>query len=134
MHYPQRRTLAVRTHNCRLLYHGWLSAPVSSTRSRIKRCRNDSWAGNHVVPRILHWILTEQVEKVEKCQIFWVYTYPTTSSRRKGEMCAKFGWDRFRNVDLYKFHTKNKNEQKTISSLYIRFTTCSITARNTTCL
>jgi hypothetical protein len=32
----------------------------------------------------------------------------------KREMCAKFGSDRFRNVDMYKFHT-NKH-----SSLYIR--------------
>jgi len=33
----------------------------------------------------------------------------------KGETCAKFGLDQFRNVDFYKFHT-NKH-----SSLYIRF-------------
>jgi len=26
----------------------------------------------------------------------------------KGEMCAKFGSDRFRNVDLYMFHTKKQ--------------------------
>ena len=34
--------------------------------------------GSHLVPRILHWLLTE---KVEKGQILWVHTYPTTSSR-----------------------------------------------------
>jgi len=42
----------------------------------------------------------------------------------KGETCAKFGWDRFRNVDLYKVQTNkqtNKKRKKTISSLYIRF-------------
>jgi hypothetical protein len=40
----------------------------------------------------------------------------------KGEMCAKFGRDRFRNVDLYKLQTnKHKNEQKTISALYVRY-------------
>ena len=26
----------------------------------------------------------------------------------KGETCAKFGSDRFRNVDLYKFHTNKQ--------------------------
>jgi hypothetical protein len=39
-------------------------ASVVCARSRIKRCCNDSWAGSHVVPRILHWIATEEVEKV----------------------------------------------------------------------
>jgi hypothetical protein len=42
---------------------------------------DDSWAGSHVVPRILHWLLTEEVKKG---QILWVHTYPTTSSRRRG--------------------------------------------------
>jgi len=37
----------------------------------------------------------------------------------KGETCAKFSGDRFRNVDLYDVQT-NKNEQKAVSSLYIR--------------
>jgi hypothetical protein len=49
---------------------------------------------------------------------------PYDRLRTKGETCAKFGWDRFRNVDLYKVQTNketNKNEQKAISSLYIRF-------------
>jgi len=34
----------------------------------------------------------------------------------KGETYAKFGWDRLRNVDLYKVQT-NKTEQKPISAL-----------------
>ena len=42
---------------------------------------NDSWAGSHVVPRILHWLLTEEVEKAP---ILWVHTYPTVSSRSRG--------------------------------------------------
>jgi len=46
----------------------------------------------------------------------------------KGETCAKFGWDRFRNVDLYKVQkkietNKQKRTKKNISSLYIRYKT-----------
>jgi len=36
-----------------------------------------------------------------------------------GEKCAKFGWDQFRNLDLYKVQT-NKNERKSISASYMR--------------
>jgi len=110
MHYPQRRALAIRTRNCRLLYHGWLSAQVSSARSWIKRCHNDSWAGSHVVPRILHWILTEEVEKG---QILWVHTYPTTSSRRRGrrvQSSVEIGsemWICIRSIQTKKERTKN---------------------------
>jgi len=34
--------------------------------------------------RILHWLLAEEVEKVEKGQILCVHTYRTTFSRRRG--------------------------------------------------
>jgi hypothetical protein len=41
----------------------------------------------------------------------------------KGETCAKFGWDRLGNVDLYKvqinIETNKKNEQTSISSLHV---------------
>ena len=50
-----------------------------------------------------------------KGEILWAHTYPTVSSRPRGGLCAKFGSDWFRNVDLYKVQT-NKH-----SSLYIRF-------------
>jgi hypothetical protein len=76
--------------NCRLLYHRYNSVTDDSWR----KCRllhhehnavvDGSWAGSHLVPRMLHWLLTERAEKVEKGQILWVYTYPTTSSRRRG--------------------------------------------------
>jgi len=75
------KALAVQTRKCRLLYHGWLLEQESSARSRIERCCNGSWASSHNVPRILHWLLTEEVEKG---QILWVHTYPTTSLRRRG--------------------------------------------------
>jgi hypothetical protein len=40
----------------------------------------------------------------------------------EGETCAKFGSDRFKNVNLYKFHTckQRKKETNKHSSLYIR--------------
>jgi len=38
-----------------------------------------------------------------------VGTYiPYDLLQTKGETCAKFGSDRFRNVDLYKFHTNKQ--------------------------
>jgi hypothetical protein len=47
---------------------------------------------------------TEEVEKVGRWNIVGPYVsygvFQTT-----GEMCAKFGSDRFRNVDLYKVQT-----------------------------
>jgi len=97
MHYPQRKTLQSASvvcyitdirlsrmtpganvvcyitddswRKCRLLDHGYNAV------------RNDSWAGSHVVPKILHWLVTEEVEKG---QILWVHTYHTTSCRRRG--------------------------------------------------
>jgi len=55
----------------------------------------------------------EEGHKGRKCQTFSDHTYPTVSSRRRGEMCAKFVRDRFRNVNLYKVQT-NKH-----SALYL---------------
>jgi len=72
IHYPQCKTLPVRTCKCRLLDHGYNAVT------------DDCWAVSHLVPRILHWLLTEEVEKVEKGQILWVHTYPTTPSRPRG--------------------------------------------------
>jgi hypothetical protein len=41
---------------------------------------------------------------------------PYNILQTKGEMCANFGWDWFRNVDLYKFHT---NKQKRTKNYFI---------------
>ena len=130
MHYPQRRAHAVRTHNCRMLYHGWLSGKVSSARSRIKRCHNESWTGSHVVPRILHSILTEEGENVEKGQILWVHAYRKTSSRRRGrrvQSSVEVGSEMWICI---RYKQTNKNEQKTISALYIRLFWLSISWSN----
>jgi hypothetical protein len=45
---------------------------------------------------------------------------PYDLPQKKGETCAKFGGDRFRNVDLYKVQTNKHRRTKTISSLYIQ--------------
>jgi hypothetical protein len=62
----------------------------------------------------------EKLRKVENCGSIIPYDLLQT----KGETCAKFGGNRFRNVDLYKVQTQeaDKNEQKAISALYIRLT------------
>jgi len=44
---------------------------------------------------------TQKVEEVKNSGPYIPYGLFQT----KGEMCAKFGSDRFRNVNLYKFHT-----------------------------
>jgi hypothetical protein len=59
-----------------------------------------------------------------------VGTYiPYKLPQTKGKTCAKFDWDWFRNVDLYKVQKKwkqtKRNEQKTILSLYTRFDMCA---------
>jgi len=60
MHYPQCKTL--QRASVSLLHHGYNAVA------------DDSWVGNHLVPRILHWLLTEKVEKIEKDKILWVHT------------------------------------------------------------
>jgi hypothetical protein len=57
---------------CRLLHHGYNAVA------------DNSWVGSHLVPRILHWLLTEKVEKIKKGKMLWVHTYSTTSSRPRG--------------------------------------------------
>ena len=71
-------------------------------------------AGSHLPGSIGHKLATEEVEKLGKVE-YCRSIVPYGLFHTKGEMCAKFGWDRFRNVNLYKFHTYNH------SALYIRF-------------
>jgi len=52
------------------------------------------------------------------CNILGPYM-PYSLFQTTGEMCAKFGSDRFRNVDLYKVETNIQTNKH--SSLYIRF-------------
>jgi hypothetical protein len=54
-----------------------------------------------------------------KSEIMWAHTYPTVSSRYTGVMCAKFGSDRFKNVDLYKVQTNIQTNKQTNIHLYI---------------
>jgi len=68
-----------------------------------------SCAGSHVVPRILHSLLTQKVKK-KRGQTFSDHTYPTVCMT-KGDMCAKFGLDRLRNLNLYKVQTKQTKKQ-----------------------
>ena len=105
--------------NCRLLHHGWLLAQVSSARWRIWRCCNDSWAGSHFVPRILHWLLTEEVEKD---QILWVHTYHKTSSRRRGrrvQSLVEIGSEMWICIRYRKDGNKLTNKQKRTKNHFI---------------
>ena len=56
-------------------------------RAGVDRCgksrpHRDSIPGH--VPRILHWLPTKKVKKVEEGQTFSDHTYPTVSDRRRG--------------------------------------------------
>jgi hypothetical protein len=87
---------------CRLLDHGYNAVamtlgPAAST---------------------LHWLLTEDDENVEKGQIMWVHTYPTTSSRRRErrvQSSVEIGSEMWTCI---KYIQTNKEEQKTFH-LYI---------------
>jgi len=105
--------------------------PPSATSCRWRHT-NTSWnhvykgiaengcTGGHLVPVILQWPPKIQGPKrLKRSRISGPYGLFQT----KGETCAKFGSDRFRNVNLCKFHTyipANKH-----SCLYIRY--CCIT-------
>jgi hypothetical protein len=72
--------------------------------------------GSHFVPRIRHSLPTKKVKKVEKAIHFRTIHTLRSLIQTKGEMCAKFGSYRFRNVNLYKVQT-NKHK---LPALYIR--------------
>jgi len=64
------------THKCRLLHHGYNAVA------------DDSLTGSHLVARILHWLRTDKVEKVEKGQMLWVHTLPyDLLQTKKGDVC-----------------------------------------------
>jgi hypothetical protein len=64
---------------------------------------------------ILQWHLKKKGPKRSKRSRISGPYIPYGLFQTKGETCAKFDSDRFRNVNLYKFHTylkTNKNELK----------------------
>jgi len=65
-HYPQCKTLAVRTRKCRLLQR--YVCDVTLTRAAITdiKLSRMTCAGSHLLPRIRHSLPTEEVENVEK--------------------------------------------------------------------
>jgi hypothetical protein len=47
--------------------------------------------------------------------------------KTKGEMWAEFGWDRFRNMNLYKVQTNKQKPTKNHFILYIRYILTTLT-------
>ena len=98
------------TSKCRLLYHGY------------KAVTNDSWRKC----RLLHhkWLLGRQPRCAQDSalapdrrgrkgsNIVGPYI-PYDLLQTKGETCAKFGWDRCRNVDLHKVQTNKQTNLQT---------------------
>jgi len=125
MSYPQCKTLPVRKQKCRLLHHGYNAVADESWR----KCRLC-----YITDITLsQWLLGRQPScaqdfalapdrrgrKGKKGSNTEGPYIPYDVLQTKREKCAKFGWDRLRNVDLYKVQT-NKHEQKNISALYVR--------------
>jgi hypothetical protein len=102
------------TRNCRLLQLNFRDVTITAARITDIALSRMTCAGSHFVSRIRPSFPTKKVKKVEKVNIFRPYI-PYGLFQTKGEMCAKFGSNRFRNVNLYKVQT-NKH-----SALYIRF-------------
>jgi hypothetical protein len=104
--------------------------PPSATTSCRWRHANTSWnhgykgstengrAGSHLVPMILQWPPKKKGPKVEEVKNFGSI-HTLRSPPDQGETYAKFGSDRFRNMNLYKFYTNKQTDRH--SSLYIRF-------------
>ena len=61
-------------------------------------------AGSHILRSIGHKLPTEEVVKLEKME-YCGSIVPYGLLQTKGEICAKFGLDRFRIVNLYKVQT-----------------------------
>jgi len=89
------------------------SRPWRRTNTGCNAVAGDSCAGGHLRSTNLHSLPTKRSKMWESWNIVGPYI-PYDLLQTKGETCEKFGSDRFRNVDLYKFHT-NKH-----SSLYVR--------------
>jgi len=96
--------------------------PMMSHQHGIKRSSGVSGTSSHLLCTNRHSLQTKYVEKVGKLNIVGPYI-PYDLLQTKGETCAKFGSDWFRNVDLYKFHTN----KQTVIFMY------KITSRSTQC-
>ena len=105
-----------RTRNCRLLQRHFHDVTLTAAQITDITLSRMACAGSHFMPRIWHSLPTKKVKKVERSNIFWPYI-PYGLFQTKGEKCAKFGLDWFRNVNLYKVQT-NTNKQTNIQ-LYI---------------
>jgi hypothetical protein len=92
------------TRNCRLLQRQFRNVALTAARITDITLSRMTFAGSHFVPRIRHSLPTINVKKIQKSNIFG-RCMPYCLFQIKGEMCAKFGWDRFRNVNLYKVKT-----------------------------
>jgi hypothetical protein len=57
-------------------------AQVSSSTSRIKQCHSDSWAGNHLGSRILHWVLVERTKSSNIVCLYIPFDHPGKRGRR----------------------------------------------------
>jgi len=110
IHYPRCSTLPVRNLNCRLLqryFRGVALTPARITDVTLSRM--------NLAPTAIFCsgIGTHSKQRTKRLNILGLF-------QTKGKMCAKFGADWFRNVNLYKLQTHTYTN-KNLSALYIRF-------------
>jgi len=113
MHYSRCNTLSVRTLNCRPLQRLFRDVAQAPARIMDIILSRVTCAGSHLLSWNRHSLATKKVKKAVKVKKFRTI-HTLRSLPGQGAMCAMFGSDWFRNVNLYKVQT-NK-----FSALYIR--------------
>jgi hypothetical protein len=104
MHYPYCTTPSVRTRNCRLLRH---FRDVTLTPARIT---DITLSRKTLAPAAIScrgFGTRFRRRRSKRSNIFGPYI-PYGLFQTKGEMCAKYGSDWFRNVNLYRYKLTNK--------------------------
>jgi len=96
-----------RTQNCRLLQRHFRDVTLTAARITDITLSWTACAGTNFVSRIRHSIPAKKVKKIEEIKLFESYI-PYGLFQTKGEKCANFGSDRFRNVNLYKVQTNKQ--------------------------
>jgi hypothetical protein len=101
---PKVQHTCTKKHNCRLLQRHFRDVTQRPARITAITLSRMNCAGSHLLSCNRHPLTTKKVKKVEKSNILAPYIrYGLFQT--KGQMCTKFGSDRFRNVNLYKVQT-----------------------------
>ena len=112
MYYSRCNTLTVRTRNCRLLQSHFRDVAITVARiTDITLSRMTLAPAAIFCPGIGTRSGTKEVKKVESVKTFGsIHTLRSLRDQGEGGMCAMFGSNWFRNVNLYKVQTNKHRE------------------------